>query len=351
MVVELVRQLAALGTEVHLGVLDNGGRGDRSVIAVTHGVATPVVIPCRGAFDPATRHAIAGHVRAHGIDLIHSHKYKTTFYALWARAAPVVATYHNWLTDTAALKAYALLDKLLARHCSAVVGVSTPVATELQRWVPAARVHQIGNGIDTDRFCRTAEPDRARAAVPGLPTGDAPLIGFVGRLSAAKGIDTLLAALPLLDARLGRRAELVLVGEGEHRATLLAQAAARGLQDRVHFLGTRADTPALYSAFDVLCLPSRVEAFPMVLLEAMACATPVVATDVGDVARMLDNGRCGRVVPVDQPGALAQALAEVLSDRACAAALASAGRNRVQQHYSAQTMAQRYLALYRCLVG
>ncbi len=351
MAAELVRQLDALGVEIHLGILDNAGRGDRTVLDVTRGYATPVVIPCRGAFDARTRRCIAEYVRAHAIDLVHSHKYKTTFYALWARAAPVVATYHNWLTDTPALKAYAIVDKSLARFCRATVGVSTPVADELRRWVPAQRVHQIGNGIDTQRFRRASERARARAETPGLPGGDAPLVGFVGRLSAAKGIDTLLDALPLLDARLGRRAQVALVGDGEHRATLMSEVAARGLQDRVHFLGARSDTPALYSAFDVFCLPSRVEAFPMVVLEAMACETPVVATDVGDVARILDDGRSGRVVPMDHPAALAAALADVLADPVDAAALARAGRERVQQLYSAQAMAQRYLALYRDVVG
>src|SRR5688572_21437343 len=137
MTAELVRQLHKLGTTIDIGVFDNSGQGDRRILEVAAPyLHTGVVIPCRGQLDISTVKFLRRYIVDNNIDVVHSHKYKTTFYSLLARRSTksrLVTTYHNWLEDTLALKVYAALDKQLARYCDATVGVSHPIVDELRR--------------------------------------------------------------------------------------------------------------------------------------------------------------------------------------------------------------------------
>jgi len=342
MAAELVRHTAPLGIESHVGIFDNGGRGDRQILDATRDLARGTVIPCAGQYDGAAVRAIAGYVRDQRIDVVHSHKYKTTFHALLARrkhAFPLLATYHNWLEDSFMLKVYAFIDKRLARFVDANVGVSTVVAAELARYAPAEKVHYIGNGIDTDRFT----PGDRRAARARIGLRDAPVIGFVGRLTPQKGVEVLIAAFHELE---DPGAQLLIVGDGESRATLEAAAKAGRHAARITFLGSRKDTPELFRAMDLFVLPSYVEAFPMVLLEAMATGVPVVGTPVGDVPKIIDVGRTGRITPLGDAAALRSVLAASLADPAELVRMGEAARLNVVADHSALAFARNYVNLY-----
>jgi glycosyltransferase involved in cell wall biosynthesis len=121
---------------------------------------------------------------------------------------------------------------------------------------------------------------------------------------------------------------------------------ALGLQDRVRFLGTRRDLPLLFAAMDVFALPSRWEGTPLALIGAMAAAVPVVATPVGGVTTVVEDGKTGRLVPVEDVEALAAGLAAALRDRATSEALADAGRNHVMQTCSVAAMVRGLEAVY-----
>jgi glycosyltransferase involved in cell wall biosynthesis len=350
MTAELVRQQAAAGVAIHVAAFDNGGPGNTEVIEAVAGAAQGVSrIPCAGPLDAQAFRQLNDYIRTHQIDLVHSHKYKTTFYALpgkWARRFKLVTTYHNWLTHTRALQAYAALDKRLARFNDAAIAVSTPVAQELRRHVPAHKVHQIDNGIDTQRFQRQMSPEAAKQAL-GLDPAR-PVLGFVGRLSDEKGLPYLLEALA---HHMPSQASLqvIIVGEGDARPALQAQIQQLGLGKQVHLLGNRRDTPLIYSAMDVFVLPSVLEAFPMVLLEAMSCGCPVVATDVGEVSRIIKTNQTGIMTPSRSPEALGQAIQDLLANPQWAHRMGQDASARVSAMFSAQAMAQQYLRVYqRC---
>jgi glycosyltransferase involved in cell wall biosynthesis len=143
---------------------------------------------------------------------------------------------------------------------------------------------------------------------------------------------------------------LLLVGDGRERESLQALAASLGLGDHVRFLGTRRDLPLLYSAMDVFALPSRWEGTPLALIGAMAASVPVVATPVGGVPAVVEDGATGRLVLADDVEALAAALGQTLQDRAGSRALAEAGRNRVKGKCSVEAMVRGLEALYLELV-
>jgi glycosyltransferase involved in cell wall biosynthesis len=121
---------------------------------------------------------------------------------------------------------------------------------------------------------------------------------------------------------------------------------ALGLQDRVRFLGTRRDLPLLYAAMDVFALPSRWEGTPLALIGAMAASIPVVATPVGGVPTVVEDGATGRLVPVQDVEALSTALAETLRDRVASRALAERGRARALEKCSVDAMVRGLEALY-----
>lgn len=352
MTAELVRQLHALGVTIDIGVFDNDGRADREILDVAAPyINDALIVPCRRQFDWSAARVLHEYLNNRRPDVVHSHKYKTTFYALLSRRhtpCRLVATYHNWLYDTLPLRLYAALDKRLARYCDAVIGVSEPVTQELRRHVPAPKVSHIGNGVDTEVY----RPLMPRAdAKQGLGLSGKTLVGFVGRLSADKGISHLLQALAAMPASLAESIHAVIVGDGEYRGALESEARALGLSERVHFLGNRRDTPLLYTAFDVFVLPSRREGFPMVLLEAMACGLPVIATRVGDVDHIIEQGVSGLVVEPTDTAALQQALQALLAEPDRAQRMGTAARERVERRFSSARMAREYLAIYQSVMG
>ena len=353
MTAELVRQTSALGVENHLALLDNGGASDRTLIDKLGPVLTDhCLLPCRGAFDRQTFGALNAYLHRHQIDVVHSHKYKTNFYAIpvcRASGRAIVSTYHNWIDGSFTLRAYSAIDRQLARFASVSVAVSSPVRELLARHVAPDRLLQLDNGIDVERFCPAAMREPRPEAIVDLAPRTL-VIGCVGRLSEEKAPDRLLRTV----AGLPREGTwcLVFIGDGPMRAALEADAAALGLADRVRFVGHQDDTARWYRAMDVFVLPSHLEAFPMALLEAMASGATVLSSRIGEIPRILDGGRCGQLVEAGASlEAWTAALAQVLGDAGLRVRLAQAARERVVREYSSRTMAERYVQAYHQALG
>lgn len=211
------------------------------------------------------------------------------------------------------------------------------VAPELLRTVP--------NGIRP----RGAGPGRAAARrALGLTDGQ-PVVLTVGRLVTQKGHRSLVAAVPALAARFPDLA-VVVIGSGGLHEPLTRQAAELGVSRSVHLPGFRADARMLLDAADVFALPSRQEAMPLAALEAMDAGLPVVATRVPGSTEVVLDGQTGRLVPRDDPAALAQALGALLSDGALRTRYGAAGRERFRSHYTSSRMAAQTLAVYQELL-
>ena len=190
-----------------------------------------------------------------------------------------------------------------------------------ERFLPSVRT-VIYNGIDVAEY----EPTGPRAEGPlRLVT--------VGALSARKGQEYAIDALARLKGK-GVDATLELVGSGPDEAMLRRKAAAEGIADLVDFAGEQADPRPHLARADVFVLPSRQEGFSNALLEAMACALPVVATDVGGNSEALVHGKGGCLVAAQDPAALATALGSMAADRQRLAAMGRFNRERVQELFS-----------------
>jgi len=254
---------------------------------------------------------------------------------------------HGWdVTDLDGSR-YRRLKRLLRPFVGHYIALSGHLESYLrdQIGVPAHRLTRIINGVDTDRF----RPDGPTAALPEALAGtDLVRIGTVGRLEAVKDQGTLLEAfvrLRDLDPQAFPRLRLVLVGEGSLRAELEARARTAGVAEQVWFAGARDDIPELLRALDLFVLPSRAEGISNTIMEAMATGLPVVATAVGGNDELVRDGETGRLVPAEDPEAMARAL-QGFRDASVRRHMGMAGRARAESAFSLAAMVNRYLEVY-----
>ena len=172
-----------------------------------------------------------------------------------------------------------------------------------------------------------------------------PIVGVVGRLELEKGHPTLLEAWPLV-LEACPSAYLLIVGEGSRLDALHEIAREQGIEHHVVFTGRRDDIPAVTAAFDVAVLPSYREAQGLTILEAMALSRPVVASRVGGIPEMIEDGVTGLLVPPQDPPALAAAIVRLLSDHPLADMLGRAGHDLVHDRFCVQLMVNAVQALY-----
>lgn len=207
------------------------------------------------------------------------------------------------------------------------------IATEQWRLNPA-RVRYIPNGIDLGRF--------ARAEASMLP-GEGPVIGCVAALRVEKNLHRLIRAFHLVARDMPAR--LVIVGDGPERGALEQLVASLDITTQVRFAGHVPEPAPLYRAFDVFALTSDTEQMPMTVLEAMAAALPVAATDVGDIKEMLAPENRAFIVPRDER-ALADAFLALLRQPEVRRSVGAANRARAERDFDQEVMFAAYAALF-----
>ncbi|WP_155056835.1 glycosyltransferase family 4 protein [Streptomyces blattellae] len=281
-------------------------------------------------------------LREVGPDLVHAHGAKAGVAARLAvhGRMPTVFQPHAWsfaAADGVVAQLALGWERFGARSATRVLCVSEAERRAGERYGITARWRVIPNGVDTHRF--RPEGDRARS-------GPGPLVVCVGRLCRQMGQDVLLDAWPEVVRRVPG-ARLVLVGEGPEAERLRAGAPAS-----VEFAGASADTAAWYRAADVVALPSRREGLGLAPLEAMACARPVVVTNVDGARENLPPGHLPScLVPPEDPGALARAVTALLRDEPLRTALGAQARAHVLVAHDLRHAADAVIDVYRELLG
>jgi alpha-maltose-1-phosphate synthase len=311
------------------------------------------------------------------VDVVHCHTWYTHFGGILLKllyGLPLVITVHSleplrpWKRDQLG-RGYDVsswLEKTALEMADLIIAVSRSTATEITQLfaVDPATVTVIPNGIDTTEYAPGSAPD---CLAPYGIDPTRPYVLFVGRMTLQKGLRYLLAAIPSLVPE----AQVVLCAGAADTPQLgqeLEAAVTRLQQQRAGIIWIprmvpRATTIALYSQAAVFCCPSIYEPFGLINLEAMACATPVVASAVGGIPEVVVEGETGYLVdpdlssdppyePRDPPQfaqRLAEALNRVLADPVRGHRMGQQGRARVEQYYSWRAVAQQTLAQYRRL--
>jgi glycosyltransferase involved in cell wall biosynthesis len=286
--------------------------------------------------SPVFTARLTGLAASGAYDLIHSHLHSASLAAAVAARVtrvPLVITHHSMNTwrspwDT-------MLGRWADRQADAVIAVAHNVAASVERGGVQPRI--IPNGVSLAIPPRPAAVVVQERAALGAPP-DAYVVGFVGRFSPDKN-PLLFVEIAALVARRCPTAHFLMIGDGPLRAATEARVRALGLQDRLSFAGFLPSAAEFLPLLDVLVLTSDSEASPLVILEAMAAARPVVATAVGDVAHQIVEGETGYIrAPRDAIG-LAQSVVE-LADAEPRQRLGEAGKARVTRYFSvARTLA------------
>ncbi len=255
---------------------------------------------------------------------------------------PFAVTYGFWYGRLARSRATALLrlavERLGLAAASAVIVTTAELAAHVGARTDPAKVHLIPNGVDTRLF----HPAARAAAEPRR-------ILYVGRLSAEKNLGAVLEAAARLRGRVA--AGVLFVGEGPERPALEARARALGVALEVRPFVDHRRLPEVFGGADVFVLPSFTEGHPKVLLEAMACGLPCVASDVGGNRAILADGDTGLLVPPTDHARLAERLAEVLTHAERARALGERARAAVVASYDLERLVASEIALVRGLAG
>jgi len=316
----------------------------------------PLVRPLRAVDDARALAAVRRLLLAQRPEILHTHMAKAgsvgRLMALTVRAGPLtVHTFHGHVlrdyfgrrTEQAMVAA----EAWLARRTDLLIAVSTEVRDDLVAMGVGRREQYevVPVGLDLAPFLAVEAPSgRLRAQVGLAP--DVPLVGVVGRLVPIKDHAVLLSAMALLPS-----AHLAIIGDGDLRPSLEAQARQLGLADRVHFTGWWKDMAAALSDVDVVALTSRNEGTPVALIEASAARRAVVATAVGGVASVVEHGTTGFLVPPGDPEAVAQRLGALLADPAGQGRMGDAGRERVATAYGETRLLDDIRRIYAELLG
>jgi glycosyltransferase involved in cell wall biosynthesis len=224
-----------------------------------------------------------------------------------------------------------LMTRVMAAPLAGHVAVGKASADDLrdQFGIPRGSITVIHNGV----------PDDDELEPMSFPTR--PVVGCAARFEDQKQIDQLLRAAARLPA-----VQIVLVGDGTRRVALEQLATSLGLDERLTIIGWKPDARPAIAGFDVFVLPSRDEAFPLTIIEAMLSSTPVVATDVGSVREAVIDGETGLLVRPGDVGALAAAIGRVLDEPGLGARLAANARAKAASEFTSEAMACAYDRLW-----
>jgi glycosyltransferase involved in cell wall biosynthesis len=289
----------------------------------------------------------ARRLRNERIDIVHSHEFGMNVYASLAAALariPFVGTIHG--KHRVAEKRRRILAYQILRRCGLeIVAVSRDLAEFLSKGfgLPLDAFHVIHPGIPLEEAPahRTDAETRKRARTElGIPL-DGALAVAVGSLFPVKDHPTLLKAVASLP---GTR--LAIAGEGSELQALEELTNALQISERVHLLGLRADVDRVLRSADVFCQPSLSEGLPLSIIEAMAWGLPVVATRVGGIPEVVDEGGTGYLVPPGDPAALARGIERVLSEPLRAEELGRSAMQRAHADFSLEKMVDAYVNLY-----
>jgi glycosyltransferase involved in cell wall biosynthesis len=305
----------------------------------------------KSKFDPATLTALLKVMDRKHTDILHLHGYgATTFGRLAAALRGTPALLHEHANHTTTPWFQQVADRILAPYTDLAIAVSQSTAdfTTGARKMPADRTRVVYLGSPLDEFGRSRTPEEIAAARAAL--GIAPgtfAVGTVTRLMPSKGNQYLVGAVGAIVSAIPN-AHVYIAGEGELQADLEAQSQALGVGDRLHFLGFQRDVAQVLSAYDVVVFPSLWEGTPLTAFEALAMGKPIVATDADGLKDILTDEVDALLVPREDPGAIAAAVARLAGDPALRLRL-GAGARQTGSRYDITAFVQKMERLYELM--
>ncbi len=349
--VDLAKGLKNKGHQVMVCSLTKGGPLEKELRQ--EGVETIVLsnLPLRGKYTFYFVFRLWRLMRKQKFDIVHTHVFMSNF---WGRIAGclsgvkvIISTEHN--QDLWKKRRHIFADKILSLCTHKIIAVSGAVESFVvkKEKINAKRLTLIHNAVDTKKFMPCDVSSLKKEL--NIPAG-AVIIGTVSRLIPQKGQRYFLQAARVISKN-NQNVRFLIIGDGQLKNDLRALSERLMLSDKVIFTGFRPDIIGLLTLLDIFVLPSLWEGFGLALLEAMALAKPVVATDVGGIPEIIENGKTGILVKPKDPEALARAILKLINDNLYARGLGLNARKTVQERFSLNTMIDKVEAVYRSFLN
>lgn len=287
------------------------------------------------------------YIKENHIDIVHSQTRITQVMGSLLNKStgrPFVSTCHGYFKKR-------LSRKLVPCWGDAVIAISGAVERHLADdfGVNPRKIHLIESGIDLDDFAPVDDEVRTRQR-SRFNLGEEPIIGMIARLSDVKGPDILIEAMHSVLKHIPN-AKLLLVGEGKMESELRTMVNRLELEEHVRFFSIVSQTQEMLPLFDIFAMPSRQEGLGLSIMEAQAVGLPVIATRVGGIPSLIEDGKTGVLVEPENSGALAEAIVKLFEDKGRMRTIGTAGRIFIQQNYSSDSMVDKTTKLYVSLLS
>ncbi|MEI2771026.1 MAG: glycosyltransferase family 4 protein [Nitrosomonas ureae] len=347
---EIVRKSGSKNTLMAVGILTASEGLDRRFINEIHRKDIDIVRFGEGSkLSYTCIKEINQYINRNSINIVHSHNYKSDFYAflvkiIFREKFRLVASNHTWKLNTFREYGYKWLDSIIMKKFSALVAISSEIKEEMIKiGVNASKIKVITNGVDCIEFEKAPAKKDARKKLE-VNESDF-IIGSVASLTPEKGHRDLLKAFSTIHLSVPQ-AKLVFIGEGPEREELQNCVLTNGLAKKVLIMGSRDDVRDLYKGFDIFFLASYQEGLPMALLEAMASGVPVIATAVGAIPEVIQNKNNGIIVRPGNIEEMLQAIKIMFLEEELRNLMGEKGMMTVRQRYSSERMLKEYEKLY-----
>ncbi len=346
---EIAKNSTQFNVKAVVGVLEGGST--ELVQKAKENNINSFIIPCKGKIDFKTINFLKKYIKDNDIHIVHAHGYKENFYAWLSKSTPIIATNHLWKRTTMALKFYAYVDSKIMNKLEKVVAVSKPILIDMSKaGVKDSKCELISNGIDIQRFSKVYSSDNIKTMKQALNIPlDNTVIGMISSLSKEKGHE---GAIKCFDKMLKKYPKLhfLVVGAGEEELALKKLSRKLNILQNICFAGRRTDIPEIHSIIDIYLLNSLIEGLPMALLEAMASAKAVIATNVGDVESVVIDNETGLLIQCEDLSGLESALLDLIEDSFKRNVLGQIAKEFISKHFSSISMTEKYINLYRELL-
>lgn len=347
---EIAREINADRVSTHVGILGKSflNLANDFSRAIRNQNIPIIEFQSNGKIDFRCLRYIRKYIDEQGIEIVHSHGYKSDIYAFFSvfwnkRPIQLVASSHTWKLSTCWEKMYKLVDLYILKRFNKVVAISNEIRIELLKsGIDENRILIIYNGIDVN-ISDNQILDSNQLLLE--KSANSVFIGTVSSLTVEKAQHDLIAAFSQIQQEFSE-VRLIIVGDGNQRDLLENQVKERGLVDKVLFTGYRKDVNQLYKLFDIFALVSYSEGLPMAMLEAMACRIPVVVSRVGAIPDVINDRENGLLIDAGNIRDIASSLRLLIENPALMKAMGERGRETIVSRYSSNRMAQEYQKIY-----
>ncbi len=286
-------------------------------------------------------------VRSRKIDIIQTHGFKPSLLGFFAQLfcrVKWVCFLHGTTSENIKVKIYYLIENIAQQFATRTILVSEAQRGKIFKGYDESRVRILHNAINVEQPTPVSVESQPVREVLGLPA-DSRLLVVVGRFSPEKGVDIFLDAVSKLSMN-ENDIYAILVGDGQERKRLEAQTMALHIKNNVHFVGFTKTPGDFMIDADLVVVPSRSEGIPNAVLEAMTLGKPVVATAVGGIPEIIEDGVSGSLVPSERPDLLADAIKMLLNDPAMYNRFVVNGKKRMQESFSINQRVAKLVSCY-----